>query len=85
MRCRVAGRVQGVYYRVATLERALDLGLNGWVSNLSGGQVEVVVAGPPDAVAELTAWLWTGSPGSRVASVGVAPWTDPVPAGFSIR
>jgi acylphosphatase len=80
----VVGRVQGVYYRAATLERARELGLSGWVKNLPGGHVEVVVAGPYDTVAALSAWLWTGSSASRVTSVGVAPWPDRVPAGFSI-
>ena len=36
IRCVVAGRVQGVYYRAATVERAGRLALRGWVRNLAG-------------------------------------------------
>lgn len=41
----VAGRVQGVGFRWATLEIANELGLVGWVKNRADGQVEIVVQG----------------------------------------
>lgn len=81
-RCIVAGRVQGVFFRAATAEKAGQLGLRGWAKNLPDGRVEVVAAGTPDAVAELTAWLWTGSPGARVDSVETEVFDGPVPDGF---
>lgn len=82
-RCLVAGRVQGVFFRATTAEAAEQLGVRGgWAKNLPDGRVEVVAAGSPEAVAELSAWLWTGSPGSRVESVEVETYDGSVPDGF---
>ena len=85
IRCVVAGRVQGVYYRAATAERAAALGLSGWVRNLPDGRVEAVARGSLDALTELAAWLWQGPPAARVASVQVEEWTEAVPERFDVR
>ena len=84
IRCVVSGRVQGVYYRAATRDRALSLGLDGWVRNLPDGRVELVVSGEPAAVETLVAWLWQGPPAAAVSSVALEPETGPVDRGFSI-
>lgn len=44
-RYRVAGRVQGVGYRAFVLRRARELGLSGWVRNISDGTVEALIDG----------------------------------------
>lgn len=85
IRCIVAGRVQGVYYRAATAERAAELGLSGWVKNLPDGRVEAVASGSLGALAELAAWLWQGPPAARVTSVQVEEWTEAVPDRFDVR
>lgn len=82
VRCFVSGRVQGVFYRASTAERARELGLRGWARNLNDGRVEIVAAGDQADVAALAAWLWDGSPASRVDAVEVSPWTEQVPEGF---
>ncbi len=92
-RARVEGRVQGVWYRAATAERAAALGLRGYARNLADGSVEVLMAGEAAAVESLTEWLWTGPPLARVSAVivteVVAPCDDPssagVPEGFQAR
>ena len=84
MRCIVAGRVQGVYYRAATADEAARLHLDGWVKNLADGRVEVVAAGEPQAIAALTGWLWKGPPAARVDAVHVEEWTSSVPPGFVV-
>jgi acylphosphatase len=84
IRCLVAGRVQGVYYRGATAEQAERLQLDGWVKNLADGRVELVAAGEPAAVAALASWLWQGPPAARVAAVHVEEWTGSVPPGFTV-
>ena len=61
--------MQRVGYRAATVERASALELDGSVRNLADGRVEVVVAGEPDAVEALVAWLWNGPPAGAVRSV----------------
>ena len=82
--CIVAGRVQGVYYRAATAERAAALGLDGWVKNLPDGRVEAVARGSLAALTEFAAWLWHGPPAARVASVQVEEWTEAVPDRFDV-
>ena len=42
----VEGRVQGVGFRYFTQERAVFLGLTGWVRNRWNGTVELVAEGP---------------------------------------
>jgi acylphosphatase len=84
VRCIVAGRVQGVYYRAAAVEQAVALELQGWVKNLADGRVEVVAAGEPAAVAALTRWLWTGPPAARVDAVEVEDFPGSVPGGFGV-
>jgi acylphosphatase len=70
-RCLVAGRVQGVFYRASTRQRALQLGVSGYARNLPDGRVEVLACGAPQAVEALCEWLWQGSPASQVTSVVV--------------
>jgi acylphosphatase len=85
IRCIVAGRVQGVYYRAATVERATELGLAGWVKNLADGRVEAVASGSLEALNEFAAWLWQGPPAARVSSVQVEEWTEAVSDRFDVR
>jgi acylphosphatase len=84
IRCVVAGRVQGVYYRAATAAQAERLRLDGWVKNLADGRVEVVAAGEAAAIAALTSWLWDGPPAASVSAVQVEEWTAAVPRGFTV-
>jgi acylphosphatase len=48
----VHGRVQGVWFRQSTADRARALGVSGRVRNLPDGGVEAVFEGPSAAVAE---------------------------------
>jgi acylphosphatase len=84
IRCLVSGRVQGVNYRSATLSRAEELAVHGWVRNLPDGRVEVVAAGDPQAVGVLASWLWQGPPAARVEAVRIEEWAERVEAGFAI-
>ena len=87
-RFHVAGRVQGVSFRFYTLERALALGLRGYVRNLPDRRVEVLACGTPEALHALGEWLWEGSPAARVTGVSRAEM-DPTDCdkhpGFSIE
>ena len=85
IRCVVSGRVQGVYYRAATVERASRLALRGWVRNLPDGRVEAVAAGRSRRSRSAASWLWEGPPAARVDSVQVEEWTGAVPKGFAAR
>jgi acylphosphatase len=81
----VEGKVQGVFYRASTADKARSLGLSGWVRNLPDGRVELVACGESAALDALADWLWEGPPAANVTAVTVAT-TDQQPAGgFSVR
>jgi acylphosphatase len=65
----VNGRVQGVYFRQSARQRALELGLRGWVRNCEDGSVEGVASGDDDALAQLRAWLQQGPAAAKVERV----------------
>ncbi|HHJ14949.1 MAG TPA: acylphosphatase [Gammaproteobacteria bacterium] len=85
MRCRVQGRVQGVFFRASTREQAHRLGITGHAINLADGSVEVVAYGPPAALAALRDWLWQGPPAARVSRLVCEDWqAQPEPEDFRI-
>jgi acylphosphatase len=65
----VHGRVQGVWFRASTAERALEAGVRGYARNLDDGTVEVVAVGSAVAVASLLSWLRHGPSLARVTDV----------------
>ncbi len=69
LRCLVAGRVQGVFFRASTREQALRLGLTGYARNLPDGRVEVLAFGPAPALEQLRDWLRVGPPHAQVTAV----------------
>lgn len=81
----VSGRVQGVYFRQSTAERARALGLDGWVRNLPDGRVEGVAQGPSAALEQLRVWLRQGPSAARVDALDWQAGAEPPPAGFEVR
>ena len=81
----VSGRVQGVFFRVATRDRARALGLTGEVRNLPDGRVAVLACGSDDAVKALEDWLWQGPPQAGVSDVQASSREDPGTTDFEIR
>jgi acylphosphatase len=67
----VQGRVQGVFFRDSTRERARAHGVAGWVRNRSDGAVEAVLEGPTEAVDRLVRFLETGPARAQVEEVEV--------------
>lgn len=67
----VRGKVQGVWFRRYTLEKAKQLLLTGTVRNTADGDVAVVATGTEDQLADFVEWCWMGSPKSKVTSVTV--------------
>jgi acylphosphatase len=63
---RVSGRVQGVFYRAFTKERASALGIKGWVRNIPGGGVEAVLEGERQKVGEMLKLMKVGPAGAMV-------------------
>lgn len=71
----VTGRVQGVFFRAFTQERAVALGLTGWVRNLPDGRVHVLAEGERSQIDRLVTVLKQGPPLSYVERTEVL-WQD---------
>lgn len=81
----VSGRVQGVWFRGATEQQAVRLGLAGWVRNLPDGTVEASFEGRVREVDTAIEWCRTGPPSARVDDLTVE-WQAPVgEVGFRVR
>jgi len=74
----ISGKVQGVFYRYTTVQKAKSLQLTGWVKNTIDGHVELIVCGDTDTVKTFSDWLWQGSPTSEVTHVECQeiPWQE---------
>lgn len=71
IRAAVRGEVQGVGFRDATVSRARELGVTGWVRNEDARTVRVHAEGLERAVEELVAFLHDGPPLARVSGVAI--------------
>lgn len=69
VKAKVNGKVQGVWYRRATQEQALRMGVTGHAKNLTDGGVEVVLCGEGEAVNTVVEWLWQGPPNAHVTHI----------------
>lgn len=64
----VTGKVQGVFFRQSTKEKALELGINGTVMNKPDGSVEIHITCPNGLAGQLLDWCKTGPPKAKVES-----------------
>jgi acylphosphatase len=80
----VTGRVQGVWFRARTQERAESLGVSGWVRNLPDGAVEAVFEGPRDAVDAVVEWCREGPDHASVDDIATREEPPEGLAGFRI-
>jgi DNA ligase D-like protein (predicted 3'-phosphoesterase) len=71
IRAVVTGEVRGVGFRDATIRRARELGVMGWVRNGEDDAVQIHAEGSGGAVDELVAFLRRGPPPARVAGVAI--------------
>jgi len=72
-RARVYGKVQGVWFRKYTKDKAMEWGIKGFVRNEPDGSVYVEAEGDEDALEAFAKWLHQGSPLSRVDRVEIQP------------
>lgn len=87
LRATAHGRVQGVFFRESTRQRAEQLGLTGYARNLPDHRtVEVTAEGEEGKLEELVEFLKMGPPAARVDSVETewGPYTGKY-VGFSTR
>ncbi len=82
----ISGRVQGVWFRSDTKQKAEQLGITGWVKNTIDGDVEAIFEGEEDIVKEMIDWCHRGPPSAQVEHVEVKN-QDPTNGfeGFSIK
>lgn len=73
LKVNIKGRVQGVFFRAYTQEKAIDLGLKGYVKNMPDGSVEVLLQGRQEQIDQMLEWCWQGSPMSSVSDVVTIP------------
>ncbi len=76
IRAIVSGKVQGVGFRMYTQHKARQLGVKGYVRNLSNGDVEIIATGNTQAIDTLIKWAESGSPSARVKNLEVEVITD---------
>lgn len=65
----IKGKVQGVFFRAATLEQAKRLGIHGYVKNREDLSVELDAEGNKEQLIQLLQWCQKGPPDAKVESV----------------
>lgn len=74
----VSGKVQGVYFRVSSQQKAIELGLSGYARNLADGDVEVFLSGEEESIKTMLAWLEQGPERAEVTKMQQkqVPWQE---------
>ena len=67
----VSGKVQGVFYRQSSREKAIKAGITGEVKNMPDGRVSITATGTKEQLDELIQWCRKGPPKSVVTGVEV--------------
>lgn len=84
-RLRIYGRVQGVFFRNWTSDKARVLGIRGWIRNRRDGSVEILASGSEEAVALFILRCRQGPAAARVDRIDVEETDEAVCAGFAQR
>ncbi len=82
---RVTGRVQGVFFRASTREKAQSLGISGYVENRRDGSVFISAEGQEEALQKLVEWCHEGPPRASVTKVELEEDKITRSNGFTIR
>jgi acylphosphatase len=81
----ISGIVQGVGYRFSTVHHAQQLGVSGWVRNLTDGRVEAIFEGHPETLDRMIAWCHQGPSSAQVTDVTVTYQPPQGLTGFTTR
>lgn len=65
----VKGKVQGVYFRQTTQEKAQSLGIAATVRNLPDRSVKIIATGTKEQLDKLTAWCKQGPSRAQVSEI----------------
>lgn len=85
MAIRVKGRVQGVFFRAFTKEKADDLGVMGFVRNEPDGSVYIEAQADDEFLDQFIHWCYEGPPRSRVDAVEVTHFEAEAFRNFTIK
>ncbi|MDQ6966644.1 MAG: acylphosphatase [Mariprofundaceae bacterium] len=69
----VSGHVQGVCFRHFTRQKAVELGITGWVRNLPNGDVEALICAAENQLIAMQAWLAVGPEHAHVTECRPSP------------
>lgn len=65
----ISGKVQGVFFRHSSVEKAKNLGVFGWVKNLSDKRVEMLLEGERQKIEKMLEWAKRGPRFARVENI----------------
>ena len=82
---KITGKVQGVYYRASAKQKAMNLGVQGYVKNEPDGSVLLEVQGAEAAVNEMVNWCKKGPMLARVKHIDIANQTAKKLVSFDIK
>ena len=85
LKIRISGKVQGVFFRVSTLDKARELGLRGFVRNEQDGSVYVEAEAEDDVLDLFVAWCNRGPERARVEKVEIKDGTLAGYDNFEVR
>lgn len=60
LKASIYGRVQGVFYRMTAKKKAKNLGIKGWIKNMSDGSVYLEADGDEESLKEFLNWCKQG-------------------------
>jgi acylphosphatase len=84
--CFISGRVQGVSYRYSAQQQAHQLGVTGWVRNLTDGRVELLIQGETEQLEHMLNWANKGPLFAEVTSIDISEQSlDQTFTDFEIR
>lgn len=67
----ITGRVQGVWFRGSTRDKAKQLGIKGYVKNMPDGSVYIEAEGNEERLGDFIAWCRQGPPMANVDNVKI--------------
>jgi acylphosphatase len=67
----VKGKVQGVFFRKSTQEKAYELQISGYVQNERDGSVYIEAEGEKERIDEFVEWCKKGSKNAEVTEIKI--------------
>ncbi len=84
IKIKISGNVQGVFFRAFVKERAIELGLKGYVKNMPDGSIEIIAQGKQEALEEFIKRCRKGPPLAKIENTEIKKVPDQEFATFSI-